>query len=75
MVNVRAGDRQDATGWMVAAGVTSGRDATSYPNPCSIPSVILIALVVAFPKPGGRLAAGRALSLAAITALLSRRAC
>ena len=45
-------------------------NATSYPSILFDPIVILIALVVAFPKPGGRLAAGRALSLAAITALL-----
>jgi 4-amino-4-deoxy-L-arabinose transferase-like glycosyltransferase len=68
---VRAGDRQDATWWMVAAGATLAlANATSYPSALFDPIVILIALVVAFPRPGGRLAAGRALSLLAITAFL-----
>jgi hypothetical protein len=68
---VRAGDRHDATVWMVAAGVTLAlANATSYPSTLFDPVVVLIALAVAFPKPGGRLAAGRALTLATITALL-----
>jgi 4-amino-4-deoxy-L-arabinose transferase-like glycosyltransferase len=68
---VRAGDRQDATVWMVAAGVTLAlANATSYPSTLFDPVVVLIALAVAFPNPGGRLAAGRALTLATITALL-----
>jgi hypothetical protein len=68
---VRAGDGQDATGWMLAAGFTLAlANATSYPSAIFDPIVILLALVVAFPKPGGKLAAGRALALLAITALL-----
>jgi Dolichyl-phosphate-mannose-protein mannosyltransferase len=68
---VRAGDRQDATGWMAAAGVTLAlANATSYPSALFDPVVILIALVVAYPKPGKRLAIGRALTLLTITALL-----
>ena len=72
---VRAGDRQDATGWMLAAGVTLAlANATSYPSALFDPVVILLALVIAFPKPGGKLAAGRVLVLLAITACWSRGA-
>jgi Dolichyl-phosphate-mannose-protein mannosyltransferase len=68
---VRAGDQQDATGWMVAAGVTlTVADATSYPSAIFDPVVILLALAVGFPKPGGKLAAARAMVLLAIVALL-----
>jgi hypothetical protein len=68
---VRAGDRQDATVWMLAAGVTLAvANATSYSSALFDPIVILLALAVAFPKPGGKLAAGRALVLLAIVALL-----
>lgn len=68
---VRAGAQQDATGWMVAAGVTlAAADATSYPSALFDPVVILLALAVAFPKPGGKLAAARAMVLLAIVALL-----
>jgi hypothetical protein len=68
---VRAGDRQDATFWMVAAGVTlMAANATSYASALFDPIVILLALVVAFPKPGGKLAAARALALLAIVAVL-----
>jgi 4-amino-4-deoxy-L-arabinose transferase-like glycosyltransferase len=68
---VRAGDRQDATIWMLAAGVTLAvANATSYPTTLFDPVVILLALIVALPKPGGKVAAARALTLLAITALL-----
>jgi hypothetical protein len=68
---VKAGDRPDATVWMLAAGVTLAvANATSYSSALFDPIVVLLALVIAFPKPGGRLAAGRALSLLAIVALL-----
>jgi hypothetical protein len=68
---VRAGDRQDATLWMLAAAVTLAvANATSYPSALFDPVVILLALVVALPKPGGKLAAGRALTLLAVVALL-----
>jgi len=69
---VRAGDRQDATFWMVAAGVTLvAANATSYASALFDPIVILLALVIAFPKPGGKLAAARALALLAIVAVLA----
>ncbi len=68
---VRAGDGQDVTGWMIAAGVAlTLANATSYPSALFDPVVILLALVTAFPKPGGKLAAGRALTLVAIVAVL-----
>ena len=68
---VRAGDRQDATGWMLAAGVTLAlANATAYTSALFDPVVVLLALGIAYPRPGGRLAAMRALVLLAITALL-----
>ena len=68
---VRAGERQDATGWMLAAGVALAlANATAYSSALFDPIVILLALVTAFPKPGGKLAAGRALALVAVVALL-----
>jgi len=68
---VRAGDRQDATGWMIAAGVALAlANATAYTSALFDPVVLLLALVTAFPKPGGKAAAGRALTLLAIVAVL-----
>jgi hypothetical protein len=68
---VRAGAQQDATGWMVAAGVTlAAANATSYSSAIFDPVVVLLALGVGFPKPGGKLAAARAMVLLAIVALL-----
>ena len=68
---VRAGDRQDATVWMLAAGATLAlANATAYSSALFDPVVILLALVTAFPNPGGKAAAGRALTLLAIVAVL-----
>jgi hypothetical protein len=68
---VRAGDRSDATLWMTGAGLTLAvANLTLYPSALFDPVVILLALVVAFPRPGGRLAAGRALTLLAIVGVL-----
>ena len=68
---VRAGDRVDATLWMAGAGVVLAlANLTSYPSALFDPVVILLALVVALPKPGGRQAASRALILLAIVAVL-----
>jgi hypothetical protein len=68
---VRAGDRQDATVWMLAAAFTLAvANATSYASALFDPIVILLALVVAWPRPGGKLAAARALALFTIVALL-----
>ncbi len=68
---VRAGDRTDATLWMTGAGVVLAlANLTLYPSALFDPVVILLALVVALPKPGGRPAASRALMLLAIVAVL-----
>jgi Dolichyl-phosphate-mannose-protein mannosyltransferase len=68
---VRAGDRQDATGWMLAAaGTLVLANATSYPSVLLDPIVILLALLVAWPRTGARLAVARAGSLFAIVAVL-----
>jgi Dolichyl-phosphate-mannose-protein mannosyltransferase len=68
---VRAGDRQDATAWMIAAGaVLALANATSYSSALFDPVVVLLALVIAFPQPGGRFAAWRPLTIVAVTAVL-----
>ena len=68
---VRAGDRQDATVWMLAAGaIMALANATSYASALFDPVVILVALFTAFPKPGGKLAAGRAVTLLAVVLIL-----
>lgn len=68
---VHAGDRQDATVWMLAAGVTLvAANATAYTTTLFDPVVVLVALAVAFPKPGGKLALARALVLFVIVSLL-----
>jgi hypothetical protein len=56
---------------MAGAGVVLAlANLTLYPSALLDPVVILLALVVALPKPGGRLAASRALILLAIVAVL-----
>ena len=68
---VRAGDRPDATGWMVAAGgALALGNATSYPSALFDPVVLVLALLTALPRPGGKLAAARALTLLAVVAVL-----
>jgi len=68
---VRAGDRPDATGWMVAAGAALAlANATSYPSALFDPVVLVLALLIALPRPGGKLAAARALTLLAVLAVL-----
>jgi hypothetical protein len=68
---VQAGGRADATLWMAGAGVVLAlANLTLYPSALFDPVVILLALLVALPKPGGRLAAGRALTLLAVVAVL-----
>ena len=55
---VRPGERRDATVWMIAAGVALAlADATAYTYALFDLVVLLLALVTAFPKPGGRFAA------------------
>jgi len=68
---VRAGERQDATGWMIAAGAALAlANATAYSSALFDPVVIALALLTAFPRPGGKLAAGRCLTVAAVVAVL-----
>ncbi|HEY2268302.1 MAG TPA: glycosyltransferase family 39 protein [Streptosporangiaceae bacterium] len=68
---VRAGDRPDATGWMLAAGVVLAlANATSYPSALFDPVVLVLALLTALSRPGGKLAAARALTLLAVLAVL-----
>ena len=69
---VRAGDRRDATGWMVAAGVALAvANAAAYSSALFDPIVVLLALLTAFPKPGRQAAAGRAaILLTVVVALL-----
>ncbi len=62
-----AGDAGDATGRMVAAGaVLALANATAYSSALFDPIVILIALLTAFPKPGGKVAARRIAILMAV---------
>jgi Dolichyl-phosphate-mannose-protein mannosyltransferase len=61
---VRAGERQDATGWMLAAGVALAlANAAAYSSALFDPVVLALALVTALPRPGGKLAAGRCATL------------
>jgi 4-amino-4-deoxy-L-arabinose transferase-like glycosyltransferase len=68
---VKAGERADATAWMVGAGaILALANAMAYSSAVLDPVVVLLALVTACPRPGGRAAAIRALTLLAATALL-----
>jgi Dolichyl-phosphate-mannose-protein mannosyltransferase len=68
---VRAGERRDATGWMIGAGVALAlANATSYSVAIFDPVVILLALMVAFPVPGGKRAIGRCLILLTVVVVL-----
>jgi hypothetical protein len=68
---VQAGERQDATCWMIAAGVALAlADATAYTYAVFDIVVLLLALVTAFPQPGGKFAAWRPLTILAVTAVL-----
>jgi hypothetical protein len=68
---VRAGDRQDATGWMLAAGTALAlANAAAYSSALFDPIVIAVALLIAFPRPGGKPAAGRCLTLLAVLVVL-----
>ena len=73
---VRAGDRQDATGWMLAAAVALAvANAAAYSSALFDPIVVVLALITAFPKPGGKQAAGRCLILLTATAVLLAGGC
>lgn len=69
---VRAGERRDAAVWMIAAGVTLAlADATAYTYALFDLVVLLLALVTAFPKPGGKFAAVRPLTIFAVGGVLA----
>ncbi len=56
----RAGTRGDATGWMIVAGVALAlANATAYWSALLDPMVLAAALLIAYPKPGGKQAIGR----------------
>ena len=69
---IGAGDSGDATGRMVAAGaVLALANAAAYSSVLFDPIVILLALLTAFPKPGGKVAARRiAILLVVLVTLL-----
>jgi hypothetical protein len=68
---VRAGARRDATGWMIAAGVALAlADAVAYSITLFDPVVVLLALIVATPVPGGKRAVGRCLILGTVVVVL-----
>src|SRR5215471_16446377 len=69
---IRAGDSGDATGRMVAAGASLAlANAAAYSSALFDPIVILLALLTAFPKPGGKVAARRiAILLVVLVTLL-----
>ena len=68
---VRAGERQDATGWMIAAGAALAlANAAAYSSALFDLVVLLIAVVTAIPVPGGKMVAARAATLLAIVAVI-----
>ncbi len=71
---VRAGDRGDAAGWMIAAGAAMAlADAAAYSSLLIDPVVVVVALLTSFPRPGGKTAARRIaiLLIVVITLLLA----
>jgi hypothetical protein len=68
---VRAGERGEATGWMVAAGAALAlANAAAYSSTLFDPVVLALALLTVFPASGGRLAARRLATLLTVTAAL-----
>jgi hypothetical protein len=68
---VHAGDRRDATGWMVAAGIALAlANATAYATVLFDPIVILVALLTAMPQLGGRLGSTRAFVVLTVVVVL-----
>ena len=71
---VRAGERGDATGWMIAAGAALAlANAAAYSSALFDLIVLALALLTAFPVPGGKTAARRAaiLLIVVVTLLLA----
>jgi hypothetical protein len=68
---VRAGSREDATGWMILSGVTLVlANAAAYSSVLFDPVVIVLALLVAYPTPGGKPALARGATILTIVATL-----
>jgi hypothetical protein len=68
---VRAGERGEATGWMVAAGaVLALANAAVYSSVLFDLFVLALAVFAVFPESGGRLAARRAATLLTVVAAL-----
>ena len=68
---VRAGDRADATGWMLAAGIALAlANAAAYSTALLDPVVVVLAFLVACPRPGGKAALARAATLLTVTVAL-----
>jgi hypothetical protein len=68
---VRAGERGDATGWMVAAGAALAlANAAVYSSVLFDLIVLALALLTAFPASGGKTAARRAATLLTVVAAL-----
>ncbi len=68
---VRPKNGQDATGWMVAAAVALAlANAAAYSSLLFDPVVVLLALLTAFPKPGGKIAGRRVAIIVIIVAVL-----
>jgi Dolichyl-phosphate-mannose-protein mannosyltransferase len=68
---VRPREGQEASGWMVAAAVVLAlANAVAYSSLLFDPIVVLLALLTAFPKPGGKIAARRIAILVVIVAVL-----
>jgi hypothetical protein len=66
---VRAGERRDETGWMLAsAGALALANATAYSSGIFDPAVVMTAVLTAYPVPGGKYAIMRGMSLLAYTA-------
>jgi hypothetical protein len=68
---VRAGDRGDAVGWMVAAGAALALgNAAAYSSVLFDVFVLVLAVLVVWPAAGGRVAARRAATVLVVTAAL-----
>ncbi|HEX9065350.1 MAG TPA: glycosyltransferase family 39 protein [Streptosporangiaceae bacterium] len=68
---VRAGDRRDATAWMVTAGIVLAvANATAYASTIYDVVVILLALTLAYPAPGGKQAVSRCFTLLTVLVVL-----
>jgi hypothetical protein len=64
-------EASDGTGWMAIAGVCLAlANATAYTSVLLDPVVILLALVTALPRPGGKVAALRVATVTVVTGVL-----